>query len=276
LCKSLSFKWILVLLALLFLIAFVELRHLSEPRYENRSITSWLNGYFNYCWYDPVYRHKKLPASDQIKVKAQLAVYTIGTNAIPILLEMAGKRDDSTLKLRLVTLIRSRPAIPLRLYTQDDYQRLSFFGFESLKDKVKYAIPGICNLLQSNDAEVRRSTEEILADLGPFSEPAIPQLMKHLEDSDKGVRSYAIFALGTIHKQPTTVVPKLLKMLDNPNCVTSDKIEALEAIAEYGQDAYDAVPFIQKLSKCKDTEVSEAAGETLKEITNHISTYMEK
>lgn len=276
LCKSLSRKWSLAILAILLLVTISAFRHLNEPRYENRTIASWLNNYFNSYWYDRVYRLKPPPSSDQLRVKTQLAIYAIGSNCVPTLLEMAGKKSDSTFKLRLVKLIRSRPAIGLRIYTQEDYQRLSYFGFVSLKEQVKYAIPGICNLLESNDAEVRRFAEVLLAGLGAFSEPAIPQLIRHLDDPDKEVRSYAIFALGQIHKQPRIVLPKLLEMLDNPDYANSDKIEALEAIANYGQDASDAVVFIQKLSKSKDTDVSETAVETLREISNGASPNVEK
>lgn len=66
-----------------------------------------------------------------------------------------------------------------------------------------------------DDPRQRGVAIEILSELGPLAEPALPELIGDLSDADPEIRSDAAFAIGSIGPDAADAVPALTKLLDD-------------------------------------------------------------
>ena len=97
--------------------------------------------------------------------------------------------------------------------------------------------------MEAPDPERRANAAENLGWLERVGEPAIPALIRHLNDSEKRVRQGAALALGNIGQQPDMVVPALLKTLKDEDLLL--RTFSAGALSRFGNQATDAVPIIQ-------------------------------
>jgi len=123
------------------------------------------------------------------------------------------------------------------------------------------AIPALMKALQDKNLLVRRSAADVLRQIGP---PAIPALVKALKDSDANVRSFAAYVLGKIGAQAQTALPQLFPLLQDSNAkVRSSAASALEGI---GAEAKTALPQLVPLLKDSDANVRSSAASALGKI----------
>ncbi len=115
---------------------------------------------------------------------------------------------------------------------------------KQLTDSGEEAVPILVDILRRHrsgggpSAELRRSVAQILGQIGPRADPAVPDLLELLHDPDPQTRALAALALGKIGTSLDEVVPALAKLLDEPG----DRLGALKGIWELRARARGAIP----------------------------------
>jgi HEAT repeat protein len=78
-------------------------------------------------------------------------------------------------------------------------------------------LPGALVDLASPDSDVRRGAAEILGGFGPHSAPAVPDLIRGLDDRDSSVRLASVQALGLIGTAARVALPALAACEADPD-----------------------------------------------------------
>ena len=108
------------------------------------------------------------------------------------------------------------------------------------------------NVAPVNVDERRWQAAYGLLALGPSAEPALPDLMQAMSNTDPVVRCYAINSIAAIRHNATSAVPALIARLrDDQHSV---RLAALCALGKIGPAARDAVAVV--ISALKDNDVS--------------------
>lgn len=142
---------------------------------------------------------------------------------------MFNDTNDSKLRVTLVDALNSLPSVVIRL----------------------------------TPAEGRRAQSALdLGNFGPAARPAIPQLLRAAKGPDPAVRPAALLALGQIHCEAETIIPVLIKFLDNDELNAS----AAEALGNFGELAKPAIPKLVPMLKARDKDAVKAATEAIKKI----------
>ena len=146
------------------------------------------------------------------------AIRAMGKDAIPTLLHLVSTRDSAYRRI-VIKLSRDYDSFPVHLRNRDRLQQMGAFGFRVLGDEARPAVPALIKLLDDRDLQVRMAAEYSLAVIGPPSRPAVPVLTKLLTaaaspSSDAGELGLPAYALGEIGPAATSAVPQL-SALDN-------------------------------------------------------------
>ena len=167
----------------------VYFRRPKEPSYQGRALTEWLGD----CSVHPPWGWGEYPRAFNPRVPAaRKAVKEIGTNAIPILLNMLQTGDSMTkLKIELNVLLERQSMIGFRFRPGYDYRNLAVFGFEILEKEAAPAVPALIGLLNPEHSNVRFEVIYSLGRIGPAAKDAVPALLKLLNDEHASVR-YAV------------------------------------------------------------------------------------
>jgi HEAT repeat protein len=134
-------------------------------------------------------------------------------------------------------------------------------AIEKLGKIGKPAIPALMKALQDKNLLVRRSAADVLAKIGP---PAIPDLVKALNNFDAGVLSSATSVLGSIGAEAKMAVPKLILLLKNPNA--NVRGSAAYALGSIGAEAKTAARPLVPLLKDREANVRSSAAYALERI----------
>lgn len=219
-----------VIILLIGLVWFFACQPRHEPIYMGKSLTSWLQTYA------PSSPHGR---GSREWNQADEAIHHIGTNAIPILLEMIDQRD-SELKLRLMDLLRKQHLVKVHFVPAAELNAEATKAFIALGSVAKGAVPDLLKMLNGNiSTESLAAIEDTLGWIGPDARPAIPVLLQGATNSNSKVRANALWALGEIHTEPQVCVPALVGGLSD----TDDwvRLSAAHALGMFGSDAQAAV-----------------------------------
>jgi hypothetical protein len=165
-------------------------RRAGEPDHQGRRLTKWLGD----CSVYPASGFGEIPRAFNPRVPAaRHAVKEIGTNAIPVLLEMLQAGDStSELKIRLNSLLDRQSIIRGRFRPGYDHRNLAIFGFEILGANGAPAVPkliGLIGLLNCDNPMARCDVIWALGRIGPAAKDAVPSLLAHLRDRSASVRN---------------------------------------------------------------------------------------
>jgi HEAT repeats len=203
-----------------------------EPRYKGKTILYWLEATRNVGELEA----ELSPEEVALVADRKMAFRLIGTNSIPMFVNMAS-RHDSALKSRLLALAikwtDTEPDSEMRTHSK------AVIAFASLGPLGKDAVPSLTNLLNSPYRDVRLTAIVCLGCIGPEAKEAVPLLVKFLDSTNRIMRADAAESLGRIHEHPELVVPQLTKALTNPNRYT---VFAIVALGQFGAAARPAVP----------------------------------
>lgn len=149
----------------------------SQPTYDGRTLTHWI---------------KVLGSSDSDEeAHAFAAIQSIGTNALPTILQLLESRD-STMKFRCLQVLGRVPFLNLRFETAAEWRQkaklaLVLAGAESQHK----SIPALARMSRAADAGVRLTAVDCLSQL-MFSEPEVlPSLEAAQSDADPKVCAVA-------------------------------------------------------------------------------------
>lgn len=266
-------------IVLLGLLAAILVSFLStgEPSYQGRKLSGWLKDLDN-----------QTPTTRE---KAREAVGQIGTNALPILLEMVGSRDTGV-KYLLMVCAEKLSMARLRITPASERRWRAVLAFRALGSKAESAIPALNELLGEEDiaydvtqalagigsaavlplthaltnenVHIQFSAVKALGSLRFNAEPAVPALLPLLKENDHLLRYTTAIALGEIGKHPAEVLPALSEALGDTNA--SVRLAAAVALGAFEDRAQAAIPVLLKAMEDSDSAVRRAAGAAMQRI----------
>jgi hypothetical protein len=227
----------LVMLLLLGVLWFLGGQFPREPVYRGKALSVWLQSYG--------------PSSSSGRGSREWSetddvVRHIGTNSIPVLLQMLREKDTG-LKLRLVALAQSQRVIKIHFVPATVRNIEASRAFIVLGDAAKDAVPDLMQIYNENNSiESQSAIEDVLSWIGPAAKPAIPLLLRAATNSNNQVRANALWALGEIHAEPQLCVPRLIQALGDSD--EWARTSAAHALGMFGTDAQSAVPALTELT----------------------------
>jgi len=194
-------------------------------------------------------------------VQADEAVREIGTNAIPMLLQMLCAKD-SPLVVKLLAVAGKQHLIKIRHPPAGNRNIQAYDAFKQLGTQAGVAVPALIEISrQKISAESRAETALVLGEIGPAASNAMPVLIAGAGDPSDYVRDFTVRALGQIHAQPEVVVPVLINSLQDAN--TYVRTGAAISLAQYRNAAWPAVPALVTLVNQAQGDLRYAAAEAL-------------
>ena len=116
--------------------------------------------------------------------------------------------------------------------------------------------------LQNRNNDTRRGVLIAMGELGSAASPAVPDLLLLLQEP--GVDGAAAEALGRIQSTPESVVPALLDAARSGD--PSLRRHSIEALAQFGSSAREALPIITRALNDAELRVRSAATNALRRI----------
>jgi len=193
-----------------------------EPSYQGKSLSAWLDDYS---------RDDGLSNTDE-------AVRHIGTNAIPMLLQML-RAHDSQLKKKCIELLGRQHFMTIKISTSEDKNAMATIAFEALGPQGANAVTQLTKIYDES-SDNQWAAASCIASIGPPAKSAIPSLLTGLKSREVSVRGATIWALGRIHGEPQLVVPELTKILHDSKAIFRQS--AVGALGKFGTNASSAFP----------------------------------
>jgi HEAT repeat protein len=260
----------------------------SEPRYQGRTLTSWLQQY----------EDGSVMAETQRVAEAQNAVRAIGAKkALPKLLKLVEAKDDPVSlwmidkgeKFRISDKWGTRF---FRWHSAEDFEWLGQQGFEILGTNAAPAVDELGKLLNENDhvliteqclvterclESIGKPAEQVVCQALTNSNPAIRQwavdqlapvmddvvvyiarIKPSLKDPSDAVQRTTVDAIGIQTSAPELAVPPLIEALKGP----SVSANAANALANFGTNALVAFPILTNLVENGNDDTASAALKT--------------
>ena len=177
-----------------------------EPSFRGRKVSQWVE---IYCLQ---------PDDAKLHLAAICSLIDLGTNAVPPILKMAGRRDLPLKKLllkipvpdKLLNALRLKEAYDKWANAATDWPYMASCAFVLLGRDNKTAVPGLIKLLSSDNPATRLAAVNMLMTAGINAHAALPILAgASLHDSDKRVRDGAAQTIKAIQagQQPGSWSP---------------------------------------------------------------------
>jgi HEAT repeat protein len=220
-----------------------------EPVYQGKPLGGWLQQLEENRW---------PPLADNPKFKqAETAIRQIGTNAIPIYLDMIASQESS-FRVKLLTKTPRQLLKKLHIQNGGEYELTLYrrryagaYGLIALGPDAKSAVPALITLIEDPQPSIRTTALFAVRELGPVAGDALSSLIKCLQSPEPQDQTDAVECLGTIHRDPQRVIPILLDYITQHQDPVQ-RAYAIEAISMFGSDAKVALPMITKFMDDKD------------------------
>ena len=254
--------------------------HEREPVYQGKRLSVWLKSF-------------DLSTPKEEADLAADAVRHIGTNALPVLLEMICSKDRDSRWESLLAWINHRQSL-VHLPVQPGLARRTraASAFHALGASAKSAVPALNQALfnnpdnteaslalvvigpeampsvmqgtTNNDPRIRAAAVRTLGGMSFDADAVVPVLIKSLKDDSGEVRFSAAFSLGEFPQESAAIVPALTESLADRD----DKVRrsALYSLGLLGREARMASPLIQHALDDPSKSVRFAAAKALKNI----------
>lgn len=220
--------------ALLLLGAWLFFSYKVEPRYEAKTLSDWLDQFNSHS------DSGDFKEQARIWQEAEHAISRMGSNAVPFLLAKL-KYRESSLHRRLRELVRRQSVVSVGWFEDPNYEQMAMAGFHALGPQAKSAVPELRLLLAQPDKSdqaaqcllsigratmpvfmealsnrnsvVHRFVARSLAEFGTNAAPALPVLLRWLDDSKAQDRGYLAGIIGEIGYGNPEVIRVLTPLL---------------------------------------------------------------
>ena len=275
---SLGFKVGLVLL----LAGGFWLIQTREPRYQGRTLTSWLEQYWD----------SSLMETQQL-AEAQSAVCSMDAKQVVLKLVKLVESEDDPVSMWVIRtgdkfrISNQHGSRFIRWHSAEDYWWLGERGFEilgtnaapaaealgQLLDKKERLLvirrclesigkptePVICRALTNRDVRVRQWAIDELAAVTDDVEVYVARIKPFLQDSSVAVRATTVDAIGIQTTAPELAVPLLTEALKD----SSVSANAANGLANFGTNALVAISQLTNLVQSENENIASAALRTL-------------
>jgi HEAT repeat protein len=187
----------------------------EDPTYEAKPLSVWVE-------------ELSYSRSPEVRSQAVVAVRSLGTNAIPLLLSYLSRTDNDD---KLMRYLKQQWVKRFGGAGPDEpvfFRARAVAGFEALGTIGKPAIPVLKHLIESNDTAVDAARA-----LGAIRTPdVLSNLVEYLESLDSITRTAGVAGLGLMREEARRSLPKLAKMVvnDPSDSVRTYAAESLGAI----------------------------------------------
>jgi hypothetical protein len=188
-------RFILISATLLILTGLIfYLSHLNEPTYEGRSLTSWLRQLDTpQSPGAPAFWGEEDGQPPEI-VQAIRAIRVIGTNGVPILLNLLKSKDDTTYKYKneVEKIINRLGFSNFHFYEARQKRRWAECGFIILGKQAQSAAPELMQIVQRNpDQQSAFEALHCLENLKLEDKTMVHYLIETLGNTNHALSSYA-------------------------------------------------------------------------------------
>lgn len=222
---------------------------------------------------------------------ASVAIQNIGTNCIPILLQMIANEHPKPIEIILEKMAEKQIRVPW-FEPDAENQALAYCGFRALGRNAECAIPGLASLvnnpktsemacfslvaigprgistilaLTNSSQEMELNVLKSLADAMSDQPAVVKAIAEHVRDKYYMSRFVAAQSLGHLRACPSIALPALTNaMLDTNRAV---RFIAIQAVGNFGAVAFGQAPFVARLTNDSDLLIRQAAMTTFNEIT---------
>ena len=229
----------------------------AEPTYEGKSLTRWLK----------LYDRANEGSSEEAEASA--ALRAMGSNAVPFLVQWMG---NSTSDVQLVSADAFKvlketgaSAVPeLAAMLNGTNKLLATVAGSALGHIGAPALPVLIAGLTNRSFRIGVDSGLALVELGTNARPAISILLADLRHPNHFYRERAADILGQLHIEADTVVPALIKLLDDDS--KAARFLAITGLANFGGEARSAVPTLSRFLKDEDSGFRRTATNALRQI----------
>jgi HEAT repeat protein len=280
--------WLLIPLGILLWLA-CTIFHPFEPRYQGRSLISWLQQYYYTPLDDPQRRQEAHAAIQAIGVKKvlQCSLKLVEATDDPVSLWIIDRTDK--FRIRFLKWDSVEDYQRIRWHSAEDFQQLGIAGFEVLGTNAGPAVGELaklldekdhnftaerclvfigkpaeivfCRALTNQDWRVRQWGMDELASVTDDVEVYIARIKDRLMDSSDAVRVTAVDDIGIQTSAPELAVPLLVAALkDSSDSVSS---HAADSLANFGTNALGLFLTLSNLVESGSGSTASAALKTL-------------
>ncbi len=258
----------------------------NEPTYKGRRLSEWVEDYGRE-WT----RVAGAVETNVIDVQSEEALQHFGTNAVPYLLEwmnfkfppywsstnhfvqflknrkfifepVAKKKFRADGAMRTFKLLGPRAdcavgELTLRVTNlKSNQDQSAAMALTYLGPK---AVPGLIAAITNQQIQTRYIQIAALRDLGTNARPALPALLKAVQDPDPFVAGRSLRSLGNLQLEPEQVIPVMITNLSHTN--PQVRYQAATALGHSGRQAQatNALPALLKAMNDSDPAVAAAA-----------------
>jgi HEAT repeat protein len=208
--------------------------HNGEPRYEGKPVSYWFKEY-----YSPQHQTETDSNSHDVAIEALRAM---GSNALPYLVQVAfSTNEDSPARTNFYNLLAKLPDswnLP-RLIAREDIRGYAMNAVQEIGPSAGDVLPLIRTELRQTNTFQHRKAIIMLTFVTNEVELAVPYLAGSLSDTNKDVRSIALFGLADFGPKASPALPDLLRVLEGASSADPEVINVLECI---GSNAIPAIP----------------------------------
>jgi hypothetical protein len=225
-----------IVLVTLFAVVIWRGRLAREPVYEGRTLSSWLDHHVSSSAAVP-------PYGSEGWNKAEEALRAIGTNGIPVLVDMLRAKDPPKLVMKAAERqgwTRLQEGAAWRRHEEAEY------AFHLLGTNAASAVPDLIEIYEKNISQSSQDhTAMSLGHIGAAAQAALPVLIRRFTHTNQEVRFHAVSAVMDIGGDPNVVIPALVSALKDP--FVSVRWNALVGLTHFGAKARPIVPEILKM-----------------------------
>jgi len=191
------------------------------------------------------------------EAEAESGVRALGTNALPTLIRMASTRLSGWRPI-VGMLAREQEMAFLHLPRQDEKHQTTAWALKILGPQAEPAVPALIRLLNDRNTEVRRNAAQCLAGIGLTGQAAVPGLIAVLGRSSGtnpdvlNLRREAIRALREMGPAARSAIPQLATFTNDPASPAYLKAEAELALLRIKGESL--LPFIERLADTSNTQ----------------------
>ena len=171
-----------------------------EPVFEGKPLSLVLHEAYQHGRHTPsFYSAAYYPDESEIhRMRAERALRALGTNALPVLVKMAGTRMSAFRKF--VGEPAGDPQMAfLHLPPQEGKHEIASWGIRLLGKEARPAVPALIRLLSDRDLEVQCAAAECLAGIGPEAAEAVPALVQMLRNCSRAKQNEVMAAFSAAH-----------------------------------------------------------------------------
>ena len=236
------------ILAGIFLWLLCIIFHPFEPRYEGKRLSAWTKDLF---FIEGFIKDPRTPTVRQKHEQAVAAIQHMGVRILPLALKLC-RAKDSWLKEKLEDWSDDwngkHENFEIHITTAMDKQNEGMNIIWALGPMAKPAIPDLIKMLENKDQEIAGGAMHALQGIGAGT---IPPLIELLYNPNPEFRMRAASVLGMMEPKAHTAVPALLQCLEDKN--EGVRLNAVRSLGLIREDAPIVVP---SLVRCLEEETN--------------------